>query len=226
MLWLTKDRSKSRIKNLPHGQLPLRMCVRKRRFHCAEAACPRRSLTETSGQLPARSQLRPACARRSALRQALTNRAMSEVGSGYGVAWWTVHRVLVAAAADVLGPAKPTPAIGTDETRATRHDTPIWSTAPAPPTAGSCTLPSLEIIANALCPRWQDRPPTDDAAALLSDGGSAVYKPTGLPDGTLASVELGGQTITSNQTAASAPAAVTAIGVLAGITQATRRDPS
>jgi transposase len=47
-----------------------------------------------------------------------TNRAMSEVGKDHGVAWWTVHRVLVAAAADVLGPAEPTAAIGIDETRA------------------------------------------------------------------------------------------------------------
>ncbi len=44
---------------------------------------------------------------------------MSEVGKEHGVAWWTVHRMLVAAAADVLGPvSEPTTTIGIDETRA------------------------------------------------------------------------------------------------------------
>jgi transposase len=43
---------------------------------------------------------------------------MSEVGDDYGVAWWTVHRALVAAAAEILGAAQPTAMIGIDETRA------------------------------------------------------------------------------------------------------------
>jgi transposase len=47
-----------------------------------------------------------------------TNRAMSEVAKDYDVAWWTVHRVLIAAAADAVGPAEPTTTIGIDETRA------------------------------------------------------------------------------------------------------------
>ena len=47
-----------------------------------------------------------------------TNRAMSEVAADYGVAWWTVHRILVATAVEVLGRAAPTSMIGIDETRA------------------------------------------------------------------------------------------------------------
>ena len=47
-----------------------------------------------------------------------TNRAMSEVATDYGIAWWTVHRILVKAVADVLGQATPTSKIGIDETRA------------------------------------------------------------------------------------------------------------
>ena len=43
---------------------------------------------------------------------------MSDVAVEHGVAWWTVHRVLVAAAADLLGQAAPTTVIGIDETRA------------------------------------------------------------------------------------------------------------
>ena len=115
--WI-KDRPTSRVKDLPHGQVPLRVWVRKRRFVCAEVACARRSFTETSDQLPARSRLTTRLRRKISSAVSTTNRAMSEVGNDYDVAWWTVHRVLVAAAADVLGPAEPSPRIGIDETRA------------------------------------------------------------------------------------------------------------
>ncbi len=50
-----KDRPMSRFKDQTHGQVPLRVWVRKRRFFSAERACARRSFTETSAQLPARS---------------------------------------------------------------------------------------------------------------------------------------------------------------------------
>jgi transposase len=36
---LIKDRPTSRIKDLPHGLVPLRVFVRKRRFACAEPLC-------------------------------------------------------------------------------------------------------------------------------------------------------------------------------------------
>ena len=51
------DRPTRRIKDLPHGQVPLQLWVRKRRFACAETLCSRRSLTKTSAQLPARARL-------------------------------------------------------------------------------------------------------------------------------------------------------------------------
>lgn len=43
---LVKDRPTSRVKDLPHGLVPLRVWVRKRRFRCVEALCPRRSFTQ------------------------------------------------------------------------------------------------------------------------------------------------------------------------------------
>ena len=115
---LVKDRPTCRVKDLPHGPVPLRVWVRKRRFVCAERLCERRSFTETSAQLPARSRLTARL--RVRIGEAVTgrNRAMSDVAVEHGVAWWTVHRVLVAAAADALGPAVATTRIGIDETRA------------------------------------------------------------------------------------------------------------
>ncbi len=113
-----KDRPTSRAKDLPHGVVPLRLWVRKRRYLCAEELCSRRSFTETSAQLPARSRLTTRLRVKVSAAVTTTNRAMSEVAKDYGVAWWTVHRILVAAAAAVLGPAAPTTMIGIDETRA------------------------------------------------------------------------------------------------------------
>ena len=115
---LVKDRPTSRVKDLPHGPVPLRVWVRKRRFVCAEWRCERGSFTETSVQLPARARLTARL--RVKIGEAVTvrNRAMSDVAVEHGVAWWTVHRVLVAAAADALGPAVATTRIGIDETRA------------------------------------------------------------------------------------------------------------
>ena len=39
MSGLVKDRPTSRVKDLPHGPVPLRVWVRKRRFACAEVLC-------------------------------------------------------------------------------------------------------------------------------------------------------------------------------------------
>jgi len=118
MSGVIKDRPTSRVKDLPHGPVPLRVWVRKRRFACAEVLCERRSFTETSAQLPARARVTTRLKVKVAAAVTTTNRAMSEVASDHGIAWWTVHRILVKAAADVLGQAVPTSMIGIDETRA------------------------------------------------------------------------------------------------------------
>ncbi len=113
-----KDRPTSRVRDLPHGPVPLQVWVRKRRFVCAEGLCARRSFTEISAQLPARSRLTVRLRTKISQAVSTTNRAISEVSNEHGVAWWTVHRVLVGAAAEVLGPAESTSRIGIDETRA------------------------------------------------------------------------------------------------------------
>ena len=115
---LITGRPTSRVKDLPHGESPLRVWVRKRRFRCVEVLCSRRSFTETSAQLPARSRLTTRLRAKVSAAVTTTNRAMSEVARDYDIAWWTVHRILVAAAADLLGQATPTAMIGIDETRA------------------------------------------------------------------------------------------------------------
>jgi transposase len=115
---LIKDRPTSRVKDLPYVPVPLLVFVRKRRFVCAEVLCERRSFTETSVQLPARARVTTRLKVKVCAAVTTTNRAMSEVAKEHGIAWWTVHRILVKAAADLLGQAAPTTMIGIDETRA------------------------------------------------------------------------------------------------------------
>jgi transposase len=115
---LIKDRPTSRVKDLPHGGVPLVVWVRKRRFACIEVLCERRSFTETSAQLPARARVTTRLKVKVCAAVTTTNRAVSEVAKDHGIAWGTVHRILVKAAADLLGQAAPTTMIGIDETRA------------------------------------------------------------------------------------------------------------
>ena len=68
---LVKERPTSRVKDLPHGLVPLRVWVRKRRFRCAEPLCPRCGTSWNSPGLASRnspwgplvqvSQGRPPC---------------------------------------------------------------------------------------------------------------------------------------------------------------------
>ena len=113
-----KDRPLSRVRDVPHGVVALRLRVRKRRFVCLEALCPRRSFTQASAQLPARSRVTTRLRERVGAAVAGANRAVSEVAAECGIAWATAHRMLVLAAAAAAGPAVPTAMIGIDETRA------------------------------------------------------------------------------------------------------------
>ena len=113
-----KDRSTRRVKDLPHGPVPLRVWVRKRRFRCVEDGCSRRSFTEVSGQLPARARLTARLREQVRLAVTKSNRAVSDVADDYDLAWNTVHRVLVAAASELTVEPEPTAVLGIDETRA------------------------------------------------------------------------------------------------------------
>lgn len=117
---VVKDRSVSRVRDVPHGSVALRVRVRKRRFACAEVLCSRKSFTQASAQLPARSRVTTRLRERVGAAVAGANRAVSEVAAECGIAWWTAHRILVLAAAAAAGPAAATAMIGIDETRARR----------------------------------------------------------------------------------------------------------
>jgi len=113
-----KDRPVCRLKDLPHGSLALHLWFCFNNSATTEKRCARRSFTEVTDQIPARSRLTKRLRKRVSTAVTTTNRAMSEVAGEYGVAWWTVHRILVATAVKALGQAAPTTMIGIDETRA------------------------------------------------------------------------------------------------------------
>ena len=107
-----------RIRDLPVADQQVALWWRKRRLVCLEPACPRRSFTQTTAEIPARSRLTARLRQRLAEAVARSNRAVSEVAAEYGVSWRTVHKAFIVACADWLPPPAPTRVLGIDETRA------------------------------------------------------------------------------------------------------------
>ena len=82
-----KDRPVSRIKDLPHGLVPLRVQVRKRRLVCVERLSERRSFTQSCAQLPTRSRLTSRLRVQVSGAVTSSNRAMSDVAAEHGLGW-------------------------------------------------------------------------------------------------------------------------------------------
>lgn len=86
------------VKDIPVGGAVVQVMVRKPRLVCAETACPRRTFTQATEQLPPRAR----CLTR--LREAVleavigSGRAVEEVASAHGLAWWTVQATINTAA--------------------------------------------------------------------------------------------------------------------------------
>ncbi len=106
------------VKDLPIGQRPLHLRWRKRRYACSEGACPRRTFTETSTEVPPRHRLTGRL--RAKLESAASGsaRSISDVAGEYGVSWWSVQRALVVTAAGLRPDPTPVRVLGLDETRA------------------------------------------------------------------------------------------------------------
>lgn len=107
-----------RIKDLPAGDQQIVVWWRKRWLICAGQDCARRSFTQTSSEVPPRSRLTARLRRQLAQATAGSSRAVSEIAAQYQVAWHTVHKALIAAAARWLPAPTPTTVLGIDETRA------------------------------------------------------------------------------------------------------------
>jgi transposase len=107
-----KDRPLARMRDLPVADQHVALWRRKRRLLCREPSCPRTSFMQATVEIPPRSRLTARLRKRLAEAVARSNRAVTEVAAEYGVAWRTVHRALVAAAAGWLGAPAPTRGAG------------------------------------------------------------------------------------------------------------------
>src|SRR5215213_7410972 len=113
-----KGHARTRPRDIPYGDAPLRLVWHKRRWRCREAACGRGSFTESLPAVPARARV--------------TTRLRGECGAGiaerfscvlagaahYRVSWPVAHAAYVAHVQAAL--AAPLPAVavlGIDETR-------------------------------------------------------------------------------------------------------------
>ena len=82
--------TEQRVRDIPHAG-EVEVVVRKTRMVCAEPACPRRTFTPATEQLPARARCTTRL--RTAVLDAVidSGRAVAEVAQDFGVAWWTVQ---------------------------------------------------------------------------------------------------------------------------------------
>jgi transposase len=93
------------------------LVVTKRAFRCDGLGCPRKSFTETSDQIRARSQVTQRC--REVIGHAGHDRSTASMDREYRVAWATAWLAISIAAVLLLGqkPKRPVRRIGIDETR-------------------------------------------------------------------------------------------------------------
>ena len=84
----------------------------------------------------------------------------------------------------------------------------------------------VENVVRVLRPRWQEWLVTDNAAALLNDGGITLYLPQEATDGSFTIDESTAQLVISNLHGGLVLAAVTAVVVTAGVVLFARRDLS
>lgn len=88
--------SRQRVKDLPHAG-GLELVVVKPRLVCAERACPRRTFTQTTPELPLRARCTTRL-RRGLLEAVVDHgRPVAGVAAEFGVAWWTAQKTVNAA---------------------------------------------------------------------------------------------------------------------------------
>jgi transposase len=113
-----KGHTRTRPRDIPYGDAPLRLVWHKRRWRCRERACGRGSFTESLPAVPARARVTARLKRDCGSGIAERFSCVLAGAAHYGVSWPVAHRAYIA---HVAGPlAQPLPAVrvlGIDETR-------------------------------------------------------------------------------------------------------------
>jgi transposase len=113
-----KGRVATRPRDLSCFGRPVRLLWHKRRWRCAEPACPRGSFTEALPAVPARSRLTGRLRRSAGVAVADGGRTVVQSGRDHGLSWPVVWEAFACYAAEVLA-AEPEPVevLGVDEVR-------------------------------------------------------------------------------------------------------------
>jgi transposase len=119
-----KDRRITRPRHLPYGGQTVAIRWHKWRWHCTEPACPRRSFTEQTRQVPAGARLTRALRTAAGRAVADGGRTVVQAGRDLGMSWPIVQAAFEDYAEYVLPDEPPTTeAVGIDETRRGRA---VW----------------------------------------------------------------------------------------------------
>jgi len=118
-----KQRRTTSPKDLPYGEVPLRVRWHKAQYRCREQACERKAFTESITELPPRARVTGRC-RRAAARAVGSGRSVSSVTGELSMSWPVVHAAFVAHADRLLTEPSAVGVLGIDETRRGR---PRWT---------------------------------------------------------------------------------------------------
>ena len=123
-----RGQARTRPRDVPYGDRPVRLVWHKRRWRCRERKCPRGSFTESLLAIPARARLTARLRREVGAAAADRFGCVKSAAGHYAVSWPVANRALLA---HIAGPlAEPLPAVrvlGIDETR---RGKPVWEQDP------------------------------------------------------------------------------------------------
>jgi transposase len=85
-----KEHRRQRVRDDRSFGRPTTLVWSKRRFYCSEAACERRSFTESTDEIPTRSRLTDRL--RRAIGRAARTRSIAAVAAEHHLGWWTTWR--------------------------------------------------------------------------------------------------------------------------------------
>nr|WP_240670145.1 helix-turn-helix domain-containing protein [Actinoplanes solisilvae] len=138
-----------------------RLRWRKRRWHCDQPGCPRKSFTEQVTQVPARARITARLRQAAGAAVADGNRTIVQAARDLGMSWPIVAAAFTAHAAKVL-PAEPEPVtvLGIDEVR---RGKPCWSFDKSPsrgprPSTGGTSGSAISAAGKDYSPRSKAAP--------------------------------------------------------------------
>ena len=113
-----KGTARTSPRDLPYGEHGLELVWRKRRWHCREPLCPRKSFTEQVRQVPARARITRRLRDAAGHRVCDAGSTVLQAARDLHLSWPTVMDAFRTAGQEVMeAPLEPVEVLGIDETR-------------------------------------------------------------------------------------------------------------